>query len=465
MTRAEMDIQRRSFLHTLVAGTAALGFWGVDCTAQGSRAFSIPGYGPLQPDPDTLLDLPAGFRYHIMTRTGEPMSDGLRVPGRPDGMFAFAGPEGRVVLLCNHELNVNDRRHAFVAGAHSITQAIVEKLYDPAVGKGGVTTLLIDEQSPGVEQQFLSLGGTLRNCSGGATPWGSWLSCEESVLKAGEHGARRDHGYVFEVPASARELQTAQPLKALGRFHHEAAVVDPASGIVYLSEDRSDGLFYRFIPNTPGVLRAGGQLQALSIIGLEGGQTSNFGRRQIPLHEPVKVRWLPLDNVESPDDDLRQSGQALGATRFVRGEGLVVQKTPQGHSVIWFMVTSGGPRGLGQMWKYYPSAHEGQSAEAQAPGTLELFLEPAQAELHNHGDNLTLAPNGDLVICEDSGTDQRVLGLTPTGGVYLIARNPRGNSEFAGAVFSPSGRTLFVNIQHAGLCFAIQGDWAARRGI
>ncbi len=460
---ADMKIRRRKFLQTVVAGSTVATLWGEAFAALDHKVFSVPGYGPLRPDPETLLDLPADFKYRIVSRVGDPMSDGLRVPGRPDSMAAFKGPDERVILMCNYELNVSDRQHAFVGIKTSVGPDTVEKLYDPAVGKGGVATLIIEEQSLRREQQFLSLGGTLRNCSGGATPWGSWLSCEESVVRAGEYGAGRDHGYVFEIPSAARELQPARPIKAMGRFNHEAAAVDPASGIVYLSEDRGDGLLYRFIPNTPGALAAGGRLEALSIVGLEGGETGNRDRRQVPLHEPRPVRWLPMDGIDAPNDDLRRRGQALGATRFVRGEGLAVQKNAQGRTMIWLMATSGGPQGLGQVWRYYPSPEEGQRTEAQRPGRLELFLEPADAALQNHGDNLAIAPNGDLLICEDSSTDQRVLGVTPAGGIYLIARNPRGNSEFAGAVFSPSGRTLFVNIQHSGLTFAIQGDWTARR--
>jgi len=457
-----MNIRRREILQTVLAGVGSCG-WGAGFAAVDRGAPHIRGFGPLIPDPRTLLDLPAGFHYKILSRAGDPMSDGLRVPGRPDSMHAFQGTGGRVVLLRNHELNVADRQHAFAGAANTIRSDLLAKLYDPAVGKGGVSTLIIAEDTLRVQQQFLSLAGTLRNCSGGATTWGSWLSCEESVLRAGEQGAKRDHGYVFEVSATATGLQPARPLKAMGRFNHEAAAVDPATGIIYLTEDRDDGLVYRFIPNSVGKPAAGGQLQALAIAGLEGGETSNRGRGRVPLREPAAVRWLTLAQVEAPEDDLRRQGRALGATRFVRGEGMAVQAISRNRYQIWFMATSGGPRGLGQVWRYRPSPGEGRDAERQQPGKLELFLEPGHAAVQNHGDNLAVAPNGDLMICEDSSTDQRILGVTPAGGVYVVARNPRGNSEFAGATFSPSGRTLFVNIQHAGLSFAIQGDWAARR--
>ncbi len=459
-----MSIHRRRFLQTIVAGASSAFSWGDAFAALDAQSNFTHGFGPLIADSNQILDLPQGFNYSLVSQVGAPMSDGFRVPGLPDSMSAFKGSGGRVVLLCNHELNVNSESHAFTDIVNPLSSSVLKKIYDPAVGKGGVSTLVINEKSLQVEQHFLSLAGTLRNCSGGTTPWGSWLSCEESVVKAGEYGAVRDHGYVFDVSARTQGLQTPHPLTAMGRFNHEAAVVDPNTGIIYLTEDRDDSLLYRFLPFKPGELRAGGHLQALSIINLEGGQTSNRTRRDIPLGKSLPVRWIPLNNVQAPEDDLRLRGRDLGASQFVRGEGMVVQVSPQQPSAIWFMATSGGPKTLGQVWRYRPSIEEGNPGEKQHHGQLDLFLEPANAAIQNHGDNLALAPNGDLIICEDSSAEQRILGVTPQRAVYLIARNPRGDSEFAGATFSPSGQTMFVNIQHRGLTLAIQGDWMARRG-
>ena len=459
-----MSIHRRRFLQSIVAGATSVFSWGDAFAALDAKSNFTHGFGPLVEDSSQTLDLPQGFNYSVIAQVGAPMSDGFTVPGLPDSMSAFKGPAGRVVLLCNHELNVKSKSHAFTGIVNPLGSNILKKIYDPAVGKGGVSTLIIEEKSLQLDQHFLSLAGTLRNCSGGATPWGSWLSCEESVVKAGESGAVRDHGYVFDVSAKARGLQTPHPLTALGRFNHEAAVVDPNTGIVYLTEDRNDSLFYRFLPFRPGELRAGGRLQALAILSHEGGQTANRFGQDIPLGKALPVRWVPLDNVQAPEDDLRIRGRDLGASQFVRGEGMVVQVSPQKRSMIWFMATSGGPKELGQVWRYQPSIEEGNPGEAQHHGQLELFLEPANAAIQNHGDNLALAPNGDLIICEDSATEQRILGVTPQRGVYLIARNPRSDSEFAGATFSPSGKTMFVNIQHRGITLAIQGDWMARRG-
>jgi secreted PhoX family phosphatase len=396
------------------------------------------------------------------------MDDGLRVPGLADGMHAFTvGAE--TVLVRNHELNVDDRDHAF-RGQREIAAAHRAKLYDPRVGAGGTTTVVLGADGLSVRRQFLSLAGTLRNCAGGATPWDSWLSCEESVVRSGEHGALRDHGYVFEVPAAARTLVDPRPLKAMGRFHREAVAVDPDLGIIYQSEDRADGLFYRFIPNHRERLSAGGRLQAMVVKGFEGQHTANRRQRgdvamphQVPAGKRLPVDWVELDDVESPQDDLRERGRALGATTFFRGEGFAVQRTSEG-VCVWFVSTEGGPRGLGQIW-CYRLATDGK-------GSMELFLQPEHASMMRNGDNLAMAPTDDVLVCEDQPDRQRLLGVTSQGGVYPLARNPLGNSELAGACFAPGpardlaggkdGEVLYLNIQSRGLTLAITGPWSSR---
>lgn len=459
-------LARRAFLRgvgaTAVAAAMPLGVQ----LARGASGRAAGGYGPLVPDPARVLDLPPGFRYRVVSRAGMGMSDGLRLPGRPDGMHAFPGPGGAVVLVRNHELEPWAPDHAFVARAPDAGQRA--RLYDAGgdtpIGRGATTTLVYDPGRGELARQFLSLGGTLRNCSGGATPWGTWISCEEDVRRAGEDGAGRDHGYNFEVRAGAERLARAEPLRAMGRFYHEAVAVDPGTGIVYQTEDRMDGLFYRFLPVARGRLARGGRLEALRLREAPGAFTGNHRRRTVPAGEPLAVAWVALDEVESPRDDLRYRGRERGAAAFARGEGMTVERDAADGAVsIWFMCTAGGANGAGQLWRYRPSPAEGTPGERTAPATLALFLEPNDRRLLHHGDNLTTAPTGDVVVCEDNRTRQRLLGVTPAGGVYELAANPRGDSELAGAAFSPDGATLFVNIQDRGVTLAVQGPWAARR--
>jgi hypothetical protein len=324
--------------------------------------------------------------------------------------------------------------------------------------------VVVNLETGKIERQHLALCGTLRNCSGGATPWDSWISCEENVLLPGQQGQTRAHGYCFEVPAKGSGLQQAKPLEAMGRFYHEAVAVDADTGIVYLTEDRPDGLFYRFIPTQSGNLSAGGRLQALRLEAVKRSVSAgNRGEFRIPVNRPQAVRWIDVDPSESVQDDLRYRGQRAGATRFIRGEGMVVEKDDRNRTGrIWMMCTTGGQKGLGQIFYYQPSSDEGQPGESTNPGKLVLFSEPNNPQLLRHGDNLALMPNGDLLVCEDNQNIQRLIGVTAEGKFYVLARNPRGASEFAGATFSPDGSTLFVNLQQQGATVAITGPWHQR---
>jgi len=421
------------------------------------------GYGPLLEDPAKVIDLPQGFRYKIVSHAGDEMPDGLLVPGLPDAMAAFAGPGSHAMVVRNHECLGTGS--AFGPKNERLSKISASKLYDLGAGvtpcAGGTTTFVWDTKSQSLVTQHLSLAGTVRNCAGGATPWGSWLTCEETVLKQGFHKEEnlqcmKDHGWVFEVPAKPTPtLADPRPITAMGRFMHEACAVDPKSGVVYLSEDREDGLLYRFIPHKRGDLHAGGRLQALALDG-DVHDTRNW-----PGDEPHmlvgakhKAEWIDLEDIESPDDDLRMRGFDDGAVRFARTEGMWM-----GNGEIYFACTDGGRRQIGQIFRYIPSAGEGTPAEEKSSGHLELFIEPNNPERMRNPDNIAVAPWGDIVICEDhSGGDVRIVGVTPAGGLYTLAR-ARLEGEFAGAVFSPDGSTLFVNIQQSGVTVAITGPW------
>ena len=391
------------------------------------------------------------------------MTDGFLVPGRHDGMAAFPGPRGHTLLVRNHEVDANADPEQ---GAFGVRNELLDRLdtdlfYDGGSGSGpmlgGTTNLLFNTEAQRLESHHLSLAGTLRNCAGGPTPWGSWITCEETPARAGGALAR-DHGYAFEVRASLDGLPNkAVPLTGMGRFNHEAVAVDPASGVVYLTEDDVEGLLYRFVPNVPGELHEGGTLQALALRDQSSFDTRNFAGPQVEEGQSFDVEWVGLSDVVSPDGDLNQRGFAVGAARFARGEGIWY-----GNEEVYFACTNGGRARKGQIWRYRPSPFEGTVRESGEPGSLDLFVEPNDSTLVENADTLTVAPWGDLVVCEDGRGDDYLVGITPAGEIYKLAHNLNGSGEFAGSCFSPDGTTLFVNLQADGLTLAITGDWSAR---
>ena len=439
---AAHSLERRQFLAATATAFGALMLAGCgrrDADNPPPAASAPIGYGALLSDPQGLLDLPAGFSYRLLSAAGEVMSDGLRVPDSFDGMGCFALPGGKLALIRNHELSPDEDGDGAPALAYDTTS-------DGLPLPGGTTTLLLDAATLTVERQFRSLSGTIRNCSGGTTPWGSWLSCEEDTTPAGS-GVLRDHGYAFEVPASATGPVTPVPLTAMGRFRREAAVVDPASGAVYMTEDRDDGLLYRFLPSTPGRLAEGGKLQALALRAGAATDSRNWEGENIALGKQHAVRWIDLAQRESPNDDLRTRGLAQGALRFARGEGIFM-----GAGELYFTCTSGGAAELGQVFRL----ELGQRGER-----LQLFYESSDASHFHYGDNIAVAPDGQLLVCEDQPgplVDNHLRGITAAGAVYALARC-RVQTELAGACFAPDGRTLFLNLYSPGKTLAITGPW------
>ena len=249
------------------------------------------------------------------------------------------------------------------------------------------------------------------------------------------------------------------PLKAMGRFNHEAAAVDPKTGIVYLTEDRGDSLFYRFVPKTYGKLSDGGQLQALVIKSKPQFDTRNWNNENLPLSLWLDTQWVDINNPESPEDDLRIQGFDKGASLFARGEGI-----HWGDDELYFCCTNGGNQKLGQIMRYQPSIYEGTADEATHPGRIQLFLESEDESLFNFGDNLVVTPFGDLIVCEDQYTeevDNHLRGVTPQGELYNFARL-HAQTELAGACFSPDGNTMFVNAYSPTQTLAITGPWSKR---
>jgi uncharacterized repeat protein (TIGR03803 family) len=409
------------------------------------------GYGPLRPAGDDLA-LPAGFQYRIISEEGDPMDDGFPTPKAMDGMAAFPLPNGNILLIRNHEDNqagalLRPRPPGSTSSTAGILNDILETHYGPRnfaydrYSGGGTTTLEVEPRGQRrVVGHHWSLVGTLRNCAGGPTPWGSWLSCEETLEAATATGYEQSHGYVFEVPVDTAPGAPANPvaLRHLGRIAHEAVAVDPATGIVYETEDQGDGSgFYRYVPavkpTRPGDLESPtGTLQMLKIVGVAGYETA-IGQT---VGVALPVEWVTIDNPDpltptgAQGSAVFTEGFAKGGARFRRLEGCWYAD-----GRIYFLSTNGGDMGFGQVFVYDPTAE-----------TVTLIVESPSHDVFDGPDNLCTTPHGGLLFCEDATAAQHLRGISPSGEVFAFARNLRNTIEFAGACFSPDGRTLFVNL-------------------
>jgi len=433
-------------------------------------------YGPVAPVRDSvtgleLLQLPQGFNYATLSWSGDTMSNGQSVPLSHDGMGVIAEQGDEIILVRNHE-----------RGAGPLINAL--GLYDEAAiasgqhAAGGTTNIHFSRSERRELRTSPSLGGTLANCAGGVTPWGTWLSCEETTNDNSASGGRK-HGYVFEVTADPAQT-TGEPIVDMGRFKHEAVAVDPANSYVYLTEDnRNHSPIYRFIPNDDsqqtGALEKGGRLQAAKVVGIE-----RAGLLVPELGQEVEVEWVDIiDPDMGPIGDLSgpylQANEA-GALSISRGEGIWYSE-----GLFYIVDTSAGEnadgepgQGEGAVWMLDP-----------AENRLRCLFASTSAQMANNPDNIAVSPRGGVVLCEDGGgiDDQfgfgeRVMGLQVTGDTFIFAKNnivlSEGNisssgkqcapgdyrqQEVAGACFDSTGEFLFINIQTPGITFAIWGPW------
>lgn len=415
------------------------------------------GYGPLVEDSAGMLALPAGFTYRVITHSGvTKLESGEFTPQKHDGTATFAGPRGTTLLVNNHELK--GKRSGWTHPV-PLTEGLV---YDPAAA-GGCT--VVEVHRDGTVAEWVGIAGTSTNCAGGRTSWGTWLTCEENSDRAGENGMTKDHGYVFEVdPRDRRANRDPKPIKAFGRYDHEAVVIDPKRGHAYLTEDADEpnGLFFRWVPpkgfeHGRGKLRTladdAGILQAPRCID-SGGRFVDDLSRATRIGTVYGVDWLDVPDRDGREVEVRRQ---FGPDEVTRARKLEGMWWADGGAYIvssYARDESPGPSHDGQVWFYDPK---------RRTLTLQVLLgvnpDPDKDGAYDGPDNITVSPYGGLVIAEDGEGVQHLFGATERGRTYPIARNDLNDSEFTGVVFSCDGDTLFANIQDPGIMVAITGPW------
>ncbi|MFF0027754.1 alkaline phosphatase PhoX [Streptomyces avermitilis] len=487
MSLTRRDFARRSALTG--AGVALAGSVGALATAPNALASTDTesageesaarhggvGYGPLIPDPKGILALPAGFSYRVITHSGKTkLESGEFTPSNHDGTATFDGPRGATLLVNNHELKGPRANWKYPV---PLTDGLV---YDPAAA-GGCTVVEVRRDKVA---EWVGIAGTSTNCAGGSTPWGTWLTGEETEDKAGQNGMTKDHGYIFEVdPEDRRRNRDPKPIKALGRYAHEAVVVDPRRGRLYLTEDAStpNGLLYRWTPpqgfeHGHGRLRTladdAGALQAFKCFD-SGGRFVDDLSRATRIGTVYGVDWVDVPDRDAKTVSVRKQFAAGEVTRARKLEGMwwgdggvyIVSSYAREESPV---------QHDGQVWFYDPK---------RRTLTLKVLLgvnrDPSVDGAFDGPDNITVSPYGGLVIAEDGEGVQHLFGATDSGRTYPIARNDLAvtsaataaggteaepsYSEFTGVTFSPDGRTLFANIQEPGIMLAITGPWKRQK--
>ena len=522
------ELDRRSFLKRGAAASAGAAVLGGPFAGFVAAPAAARRRGPHDPDPvlvDTpdmadgvvRLSLPAGFQYRSFQPSSRTapliLDDGSKLPGRHDGMAAFSTGHGHHDGHREHDGHHHDGHHhdghhhdSILIRNHEENGAGVAQswgapgvpVYDTAT-RGGTSTVRVTGEGV-VQESYGSLCGTQMNCSGGEMPWGSWVTCEETVngydvgddftrtppggtdpgpfTNATNSQLQKRHGYLFEVPVHGEA--SAEPITQAGRFAHESVAWDPHTEALYLSEDNFafPSGFYKYVPpanpRRAGRLVDGGKLYMLKVKGVTNADLARHQQRGATFN----VEWVRIDQPDfdfgrpaagSPpsktNDEAIQfvssQGLAKGAAKFSRLEGTIYDS-----GWVYFTSTQGGlvdaptqpdtaggfGKGRGQIWGYNTKKQ-----------TLHMLFESPNAEVLDFPDNVTTSKRGTLVICEDGGDRNFLRALTRKGELFDIAQNriaAQLNDEFAGSTFSSDGRTLFVNIQATrGLSLAIWGPW------
>lgn len=370
-------LHRRTFLSWSGCSVAAFlaspgaSLFAADTTPAAPLFSALPG--ALLPPDGNGLRLPPGFRSRIIAHSSKPVANSAYIwHNAPDGGACYATPDGGWIYVSNSEIKIVD-------------------------GGGGVGAVRFNAQGDIVDAYPL-LKGTDNNCAGGRTPWQTWLSCEEV-----------ERGLVYECdPFGQRE---AQAMPALGRFRHEAVAIDPVNAHLYLTEDETDGAFYRFIPSVALPDLSAGTLQVAEVVVADGNQTIVWH----DLPDPSAAQVLTRNQVDA-------------ATRFNGGEGIAW------HDGIVYFTTKGDNR----VWRY-DTATSRIGVLYDANGRFEAPLSGV--------DNVTITASGDVLVAEDGG-DMQIVLITPAGiAVPIVQVTGQDSSEICGPAFDPSFQRLYFSSQ------------------
>ena len=493
-----MTLNRRQLLNTgaasgagLLAGAAllqspALAADGHPHHHPHGSARPQPLFGPLRSSEGDLLALPEGFSYEVVAVSGETdLVDASgavigKTPERPDGTLVVRTESG-YRMIQNHEAG---------PGSAQPVPLLDGTVYDPGVLGGGCTVIDLNRQGRR-RSETVGLSGTISNCAGGPTPWGTWLTCEETEAKAGTGTLQKDHGYVFEVFPDGAQLP--EPIRAWGRAPHEAVVVEPSRRRVYLTEDASKptGLLYRWTAPSGLKLRPriaaqlgpdSGTLEALAVTAPDGSVLPDLAYvTAAQIGRPFATTWVEVPDRHATDTSLRKQFSDGQVTHSKKLEGAWGDDHGM-YFVASFAFAAGDlPADAtphdGQLWHY---------SYADATLTLVAYF-PYNALLHSDTvdpetglglsrdlafdgpDGCHVSPYGSLVLSEDGNTANHLLSWSRAHGAQAIARNlivqeqsssgQKVYSEMTGPCFSPDGAILFGNVQEPGHVFAITGPW------
>ncbi|ABW09955.1 WD40 domain protein beta Propeller [Parafrankia sp. EAN1pec] len=384
-------MERRTFLRSAIAGTGVVAFSGAiwdTALAAPAQNGSSP-YGSLLAADANGVMLPSGFTSRIVARSGQVVSG--------TSYTWHNAPDGGAVFL-------NGTGWMYVSNSEVGSSA------------GGASVLRFDSSGTVTSAQRI-LSNTSSNCAGGATPWGTWLSCEET-----------SNGRVWETYPATGASAVSRP--AMGRFKHEAAACDPVRQVIYLTEDQTDGCFYRFRPTTWGNLSSG----TLEVL-VAGSGTSGTATWQV---------------VPDPDGSPTATrSQVSGAKHFNGGEGC-----HYANNTVWFTT-----KGDNRVWEVHVDTNTFELAYDDS------LVSPGPAPLTGV-DNITGSTYGDLYVAEDGG-NLEICIITPDDIVAPILRLVGHNSsEITGPAFSPNGQRLYFSSQRGtsgsssgGITFEVTGPF------